>query len=275
MDRGSVSTRSLASRQRIARLLRARGIGAGQVLMALIPVVLAWEVVARLIQFRFFPPFSNVFGRLIEMLGSGEIAEHLGSSLSNLVIGFAIAVVFGVGIGAVMGRVPAIGYALSPLVHAMIAAPTLAFAPILFAVFGVGTQSIVLLIVLFAVFIIIAETFEAVKSVPEDLIEMARVFGAGDRRLLRDISIPSSTPLILAGVRIGAAQAVKGMINGEMFIAVVGLGAISLRASRQFDTETVLAILLLLIGIAFAAVGTVHLVDRRVTSWLPSTHRNP
>jgi NitT/TauT family transport system permease protein len=77
----------------------------------------------------------------------------------------------------------------------------------------------------------------------------------------------------MAGVRLAAGRAVKGMINGEMFIAVVGLGKLMIDEGRTFDAEAVLAILLVIIFVAFAAAKAVQIVDARLTSWLPSTVR--
>jgi NitT/TauT family transport system permease protein len=68
-------------------------------------------------------------------------------------------------------------------------------------------------------------------------------------------------------------RAVKGMINGEMFIAVVGLGKLVIDAGRRFDAESVLAVLIVIVVVAMAAVKLVQLVDARLTSWLPSTAR--
>jgi NitT/TauT family transport system permease protein len=68
-------------------------------------------------------------------------------------------------------------------------------------------------------------------------------------------------------------RAVKGMINGEMFIAIVGLGQVVTSAGDRFDAEGVLAVLLVIITVAMVAVKLVQLVDQRLTSWLPSNAR--
>ena len=80
-------------------------------------------------------------------------------------------------------------------------------------------------------------------------------------------------PLTMAGLRLAMGRAVKGMINGEMFIAIVGLGKVVTSSGNRFDAEGVLAVLILIIGVALVAVKVVQLVDQRLTSWLPSTSR--
>ena len=100
---------------------------------------------------------------------------------------------------------------------------------------------------------------------------MARSFGANDRRIARRILIPSATPMLMAGLRLGMGRAVKGMINGEMFIAVVGLGRVVTQAGNRFDSASVLAVLIVIIIVALAAVKLVQLVDDRLTAWVPKT----
>lgn len=65
------------------------------------------------------------------------------------------------------------------------------------------------------------------------------------------------------------------MINGEMFIAAVGLGGIVMNAGRRFDAETVLAVLIVTVVTALLVSLAVQSVDRRVNNWLPSVERGP
>jgi NitT/TauT family transport system permease protein len=203
----------------------------------------------------------------------GVILPPLAGSLTNLAIGLGISVVFGVGLGLLMGAYRRVEAALDVYVYALLTAPSLVFAPILFSIFGLGREPIVGVIILYTIFIIIISTASAVKSVPRPMIEMGRSFCASDREIFRRIILPSAMPLIMAGIRLGSGRAVKGMINGEMFIAFVGLGAIVQRAGSRFDATTVLAVLVLIIVVAFVVVRAVQAIDRHLTWWLPETQR--
>jgi ABC-type nitrate/sulfonate/bicarbonate transport system permease component len=247
--------------------------GMGPTLIALGVGAAFWEIVGQIAGFAFFPPLSAVVIRLIDMTVAGEIIAPLVGSLTNLAIGFGISVVFGVGIGLLMGAYRRVEAALDIYVYALLTAPSLVFAPILFSIFGLGREPIVGIIILYSIFIIIINTVSAVQTVPKPMIEMGRSYCANDRQIFRRIIIPSATPLIMAGVRLGAGRAVKGMINGEMFIAAVGLGSLVMRAGSRFDATTVLAVLLLIIIVAFAVVRIVQAIDMRLTSWLPETQR--
>lgn len=240
---------------------------------SVVVLVASWELVGRSVDAAFLPPLSAVLARLAEMTAAGLILASLATSLTNLVIGFAVSVVFGIGIGMLMGGYRRVEAALDIYVNALLTAPSLVFAPIFFSLFGLSRASIVALIVMYSIFVIIINTTEAIKNVSPALVEMGRSFTATDWQLFRKIVLPAATPLIMAGVRVGAGRAVKGMINGEMFIAIVGLGKVVIDAGRRFDAASVLAVLLVIIVVAFAVAKLIQLVDARLTSWLPSTVR--
>jgi NitT/TauT family transport system permease protein len=247
--------------------------GIGSTVLALLVGAAAWELVGRVANFPFSPPLSKVLARLVEMIAKGMILDSLVTSLTNLAIGFTISVVFGVAIGLAMGMYRRVNAALDIYVNALLTAPSLVFAPIFFSIWGLDRQSIIAVIVMYAIFVIIINTAAAVQSVPISLIEMARSYNASDWQLFRKVVLPAATPLTMAAIRVGAGSAVKGMVNGEMFIAVVGLGAVVTDAGRRFDATSVLAVLIVMIVVAFALIKLVQIVDARLTSWLPSTAR--
>ncbi|MEX1135146.1 MAG: ABC transporter permease [Acidimicrobiia bacterium] len=208
--------------------------------------------------------------RLWEMTLDGEVYGHLSTSLINLAIGFTLSLVVGVTVGILMARVPLIEAALDTYVYAFLTAPVLVFAPIFFAIFGLGRQTIVAVIVTYTIFVIIINTHDGIKAAPRDLIEMAESFNASKTEIVRSVVVPAAGPAIMAGVRLGMGRAIKGMVNGEMFIAVVGLGGFVRRAGQSFDSETVLATVLLIVCVALLISAVIQLVDRRVNFWLPS-----
>ncbi|KAB2347897.1 ABC transporter permease [Actinomadura rudentiformis] len=233
----------------------------------------AWELIGHLADVSFFPPLSTVLARLADITSEGMILGSLGGSLINLAAGFAISLVAGLAIGVAMGRYRKVEAALGIYVYALLTAPSLVFAPIFFSLLGAGRGSIIAVVVMYAMFVIVINTASAIQSVPAHLVEMARSYGAGEGRILLRVMLPAALPMIMAGVRLGVGRAVTGMINGEMFIAVVGLGHVVTEAGGRFDSAEVLAVLLVVIAVALSAVGLVQAVDRRVTRWVPKTTR--
>lgn len=229
--------------------------------------VVAWEALGRLLAFHFFPPLSRVLDSMVRLVQSGAVGTNLLASLSALAVGFGASVAIGVVVGILMGRLPLVEVAIGPYVNALLAAPSLIFVPILFIFFGVSGMTRVAVVFLYTVFIIIANTATAVRTVDHALVEMGRVFGASPSKLLRRVILPDALPLTMAGIRVGMGRAVKGMINGEMFIAYVGLGAQLKTLGGAFDAAGVLAILLIVIAVAAVAGWLVQTLDRRLTWW--------
>ncbi len=241
---------------------------------ALVVGAVIWEVAARILRVSFFPPLSDVLARLWTLTVDGEILGSLSASLLNLVIAFTVSVAAGIATGLLMGASRRIDAALDIYVNAGLTAPSLVFAPVFFSIFGLSRMSIVAVIIIYTVFIIIVTTRDAVRGVPVALTEMARCYGSNQPQLYLKIVLPASLPLIMAGVRLGAGRAVKGMVNGEMFISVVGLGALIMQAGRTFDAESVFAVLIVVVLVSFLLVRVLQLVDRRLNGWLPATSRS-
>lgn len=230
----------------------------------------AWEVVARIANVSFVPTASAVLERLVELLRDGVILDSLVESLTNLAIGLVIAVVLGTFLGALMGVSTKANAALDLYVNILLITPKLLFAPILFAMFGLGRSVLIILIVLFSLVYIIMNTADAIRTVPGSLLDMAATFNASRWQRVSLIVFPAAVPMMMTGFLIAVPRAVKGMIYGEMFLAAVGLGAIVVSAGKQFDAATVLAMFVFILVVAFALLGIFHLFERRVRTWLPT-----
>jgi NitT/TauT family transport system permease protein len=227
----------------------------------------AWELCGRLWAIPFLPPFSTVLEAAAHMTLDGEIVGDLVNSLGNLALGYSLAACVGVGCGLVMGRYRKVEYALGPALAGMLASPKLLFIPVLYAAFGVSRHALVAVIFLSAVFIITANTMSAQRTVDKALVEMALVFGANRRQLFSRVLLPGSLPLTMAGLRLGMGRAVAGMITGEKFITLVGLGAKLRMYGNRFDAAAVFALLLIVACVALACTGLVRLAERRLTRW--------
>lgn len=228
---------------------------------------IGWEIVGRVSQLAWFPPFSAVVTALWDLTWQGLILGNLVVSLRSMLIGFAFSAVFGVLIGGLMGRYRKVEWALDIYVNALLVAPTVVFAPIFFSIFGLSDWSRIAVVVLYALFIVIQNTFTAFRTVDPALIEMATSFGAGERQIFTRVMVPGAMPLTMAGLRLGMGRSVKGMINGEMLIALVGLGALVERFGASFQSARVLAIVLTVVIVALVMAAIVQWIDRRVTAW--------
>jgi NitT/TauT family transport system permease protein len=239
----------------------------GLEILALIGGALTWEALGRSFRLQWLPPFSKVMEALAQFVSSGVILANLGSSLQGLVVGFGLSLILGLLLGSLMGRYRYVEKAFDVYVHALFVCPSIVFAPVFFAIFGLSDASRIAIIVVYSMFVIVINTTTAIRTVDPSLVEMARSFGCREAQIFRRILLPASLPLVFAGIRLAMGRAVKGMINGEMLIAFVGLGALAQRYGAQFDAAKVFAIAMVVLIIGLASNALVQMLDDRLTRW--------
>lgn len=222
-----------------------------------------WEIAARV--WGTLPPFSVVLLTLFELLRGDVLLPALATSLASLVIGFSGAAIGGVTIGLVIGRSRTVEHLVGLYLDAAMSAPTLIYVPLLFALFGVSRASQVAVVFAYAFFIIVTTTSAAVKQLDHRLIDMARSLGATDRQLLWRVALPSARPMVLTGLSLGVTRAVKGMVVGEMVIALSGVGALLRTSGARFDMAQTLALLLVIVLVSVTCNG---LVGRAGRAWI-------
>jgi NitT/TauT family transport system permease protein len=235
--------------------------------LALVAGAALWEVLGWSLGLQWLPPFSKVMEALAQFVGSGVILANLGSSLQGLIVGFSLSLILGLFLGSLMGRYRHIEKALDIYVHALFVCPSIVLAPIFFAIFGLSDAARIAIIVVYSMFVIVINTATAIRTVDPSLVEMARSFGCHERQIFTRILLPASLPLVFAGIRLGMGRAVKGMINGEMLIAFVGLGALAQRYGAQFDAAKVFAIAMVVLIIGLVSNALVQMLDNRLTRW--------
>ena len=180
---------------------------------------------------------------------------------------FALAALFGVVLGLLMGRFRAVEHFLDLYVNALMSAPSTAFVPVLILWFGLGVESRIAVVFLFAVFVIIINTMTGVKQVDTVLVEMARSFGAREREIFFKIMLPAALPAIMAGLRLGIGRAVKGMVTAEMLLTLTGIGAMIMQYGSSFATDSLFAVILTILILALLTMKAVQWLDRRLTGW--------
>jgi NitT/TauT family transport system permease protein len=227
----------------------------------------AWELVARVWTIPFLPPFTKTIGAAIRMIAGGEILPYLAASLVALIAGYALAVALGFSLGGLMGRYRPLEYLLDLYVNILLSTPNIVLVPVLYTFFGFS-RTVQIAIVFLAAFPIVAvNTMTAIHNVDSNYLVMARSFGAKDRELFWKILIPGGIPLMMAGLRLAMGRAIKGMISGEMFIALFGIGGLLRFYGNRFDAEKVFAILLVVMIVALVLTSAVQVLERRATRW--------
>ena len=223
-----------------------------------------WEVIGRLDLVMLIPPFSGVIVAGIGMLPTASFQEAVGITLHAFGIGIGCALVVGITAGVLMGRVRAVGDTLGMWVNIFESSPLTAIIPVLMAVLGFGQTTVIVTVFLFSVWVIALDTQVGVRQINPSLIEMARSFGASRVQLYGKILLFAALPEILAGVRLGLIRGVKGVVIGQLLIAIIGVGELFELYSRSFLMEQFWALIIMVFAFAFVISEAVGLLERRV-----------
>ncbi|HWF95973.1 MAG TPA: ABC transporter permease [Xanthobacteraceae bacterium] len=223
-----------------------------------------WELTAHLGLFppRLFPPLEDVAAALVRLTVAGILPRHAAETLLRLLAGFWLAAIVGVSLGIAMGRSRLTEDMLLPLVSIGAPIPGVAYAPLFLLWFGLGNVSAVLLVGFVSTFPIVFNTWTGVKAVKEIWVRSAQAMGAEEGQLFRRVILPGALPYILAGLRLGLAQAWRILVVVELLAAVPwGLGWLIFGAREFLNTDVMLAGI-----VVIGAIGLVleNLVFRRI-----------
>lgn len=223
-----------------------------------------WEIVGRLDLVFLLPPLSDVIAAGIVMVQTPTWQSATLVTAQGFLLGVAAAILVGVPLGVAMGRLPAVDQLLGMWVNLFVSAPLTALVPILMILFGFGQTTVVVTVFLFAVWIIALDTRAGVREVPPSLVEMGLCYGASRWQLLTRIILKAALPEILAGIRLGVIRGVKGVVIGQLLVAIIGYGELFELYSRGFVMTSFWALTLILFAMAMLLSALVEAAERRV-----------
>ncbi|HWP60129.1 MAG TPA: ABC transporter permease subunit [Candidatus Acidoferrales bacterium] len=225
---------------------------------------IVWELVGRARLSTIVPPFSDVVAAGFTIVPTEKFTRAAAISLRSFAAGMGLAIAVGIPAGVLMARVPLVGKILGMWVNVFVSAPISALVPMLMAVIGIGETTVVVTVFLFAVFVLILDTQVGVKQADRALVEMARSFGASRRQLYTKILLLSALPEILAGLRLAAIRGVKGVVIGQLLVAIIGVGELFELYSQHFLMEEFWALVIIVFVFAFAVSEAIAFLERRV-----------
>jgi NitT/TauT family transport system permease protein len=234
------------------------------IFFSLIIWFIVWELIGQAKLSIIVPPFSSVIAAGLTILPTEKFGAAVAISLRSFAVGMTLAVAIGVPLGVVMARVESLGKILGMWVNIFVSAPISALVPILMAVIGIGETTVVVTVFLFAVFVVILDTAVGIKQADRSLVEMARSFGARRDQIYSKVLILSALPEILAGLRLGAIRGVKGVVIGQLLVAIIGVGELFELYSQHFLMEEFWALVVIVFMFAFAVSEAIAFLERRV-----------
>ena len=241
-----------------------------KMLLSLVVWAVLWEIAGRLKISTIVPPFSAVLEAMTEIAPTEKFGKAAIITLRSFSLGMLFALLVGIPLGIVMARVKGIGRLLGMWVNIFVSAPISALVPILMAVLGIGETTVVVTVFLFAVFVITLDTQVGITHADRSLVEMGRSFGATRTQLYSKILLWSALPEILAGLRLGAIRGVKGVVIGQLLVAIIGVGELFETYSNNFLMEEFWALVVIVFLFAFAISEAIAYLERRVEYYAAS-----
>ena len=229
----------------------------------------AWDYGARTLGKLFFAPPLEVLQRIGEIARSGQMFTDIAATMRVSVAGFAIAAVAGVLIPFLLRRSVRATEAVEPYIMASMGIPKYALAPWLILWFGIGDLPKLVVVTLVVFYILFITTFAGIRGVDQRLINMARIIGARERVIAREIIWTSLLPFFFTGLKIALPRAVSATIVGEFLVSTEGVGRYIEHARQTSDTTGVFAGIVIAIALVLALNALVNLFERWALRWRP------
>lgn len=236
-------------------------------LTSVVVILLAWEVYGRSINPILLSYPSAVGQAALDMLADGTLPQALGESMVVLGVGSLIGVCAGLLIGLFAGRSQVVAALVELPMNALYATPSVALIPVIVLWFGFGPTAKTVVVMLFVLFPVLINTMRGVQEVDAGLIEVARSFCSRERRMWRDLILPSALPYIVTGLRLAIGRALIGVIVAEFFTAFAGLGNLIVTNANQFRTDRMFVpiVVIALFGVVLTAL--LEWLERRIVRW--------
>jgi ABC-type nitrate/sulfonate/bicarbonate transport system permease component len=234
--------------------------------------LLVWELVGNTLQLinpMFMSAPSLIWKAAVQLFSSGEIYNDLYVSGTELFWGYFLSIAVAVPFGIAVGWYKKMSYIFDPFINAMNATPRVALLPLVIIWLGIGILSKVGIIFLGAVFPILINTRDGVKTTPYNLLTAARSFGASEWMLFKTVVLPSTIPFILTGLRLGLGRAIVGVMVGELYAATAGIGFMITVAGATFQTDKVFVGVLIFALTGMIGMDLLTRIEGRFSKWRP------
>jgi ABC-type nitrate/sulfonate/bicarbonate transport system permease component len=231
-----------------------------------------WELIGNTLQLinpMFMSAPSLVMKAAVQLFTSGEIWNDLYVSGIEFFWGYFLSIIFAIPFGIAIGWYKRFAYICDPFVNAMNATPRVALLPLVIIWLGIGILSKVGIIFLGAVFPLLINTRDGVKTTPANLLTAARSFGASEWQIFKSVVLPSTVPFILTGLRLAVGRALIGVMVGELYAATAGIGFMITVAGATFQTDKVFVGVLIFAITGMVLTDVIDRIEHRFDKWRP------
>jgi NitT/TauT family transport system permease protein len=260
----------------VPRITNTRISGVLDPLIFLVGVIVLWQVAVslKLVDNLVLPAPGDVVVSFFELFAAGRIWTDIWVTTWETLAGFVIAAIGGVVLAVVTGLSKRMKSMLYPHIIALQVMPRIAIAPILIAWLGFGDSPKIAIAALIAFFPVFVNTLTGMASIGSEEEEMFRSLGATKRQLFVNLMLPTSLPLIFAGLKTAMTLALTGAIVAEFISAEYGLGLLVQRYSYQLNMDDAFAVLIVLMLLGLLLYAVTAVLDSVIVFWNHDTRLN-
>ncbi|TJY69652.1 ABC transporter permease [Arthrobacter sp. CAU 1506] len=215
----------------------------------------------------YFPPLSKIMQSLVSGFTTGTMMRDVVFSLSNILIGIAVATVLGVAVGILIGELERLRQVLDPFLQFVRSVPQSALIPIVIGALGIGQAPKIYMIAFACFWPVLLNTIDGVRSIAPEVRDMAKSYRIPTTLRIRRIVLPAALPQIVAGVRVSLAVGVVIMVVSEIFSAVAGIGHYINMAGSSFDISGAWAGTLLVGALGYLLSVSFILFEKGTLRW--------
>jgi NitT/TauT family transport system permease protein len=228
-----------------------------------------WELVSRFVVANplFLAAPTQIVAAIWSLALSGELWPHVWVSTVEFALGYVVASVLGMALGMAMAQSEVARKALEPWVSGLYATPTIALAPLFILWLGIGIWSKVLVVIMLVIFPVAINTEAGLRTTSPRLIEMLRSFGATPRQIFVKLSLPSTLPYILTGLKLGIGRGLIGVVVAELFGSRAGLGRLISQSADAFNMPELFAGVVILAVAGIVLTAGFSRLERRLVPW--------
>jgi NitT/TauT family transport system permease protein len=228
-----------------------------------------WELVPRLglIEAFYISQPTLIFTAALEIFTGGEFFGHLSVSFVEFSVGFVLALAIGIFLGMIIGVFRKARHLLDPPIMALWSTPRLALIPIFIVWLGIGVESKIAVVFVGAVIPILVNTVVGIRETDFSLIQAARSFCARQRDIFIKVLLPACLPQMMAGIRLGVGRAIMGVVVGEMYVSLKGVGNQIIFYAEAFRLDHLLVYVSLVSFFGFATTTFFRNLETRLRRW--------
>lgn len=206
----------------------------------------------------------------IELIQNNLLFYSIAVTLYRLLIGFALSITIGVGVGLLMVRFQEFGKTMSSFAVGLQSFPSVAWVPFAILLIGLNDFGILFVVVMSSVFSVMMSAYSGIRNIPPIYIKAARNMGARGFSLFRYLLIPAATPSLITGLKQAWSFAWHALIGAEILIAAsMGIGHILLvgREFQLMDQIIASMITIFTLGMIFDKAVFAKLEDKVRDKW--------